>query len=51
MIILDWMDRETAADYAIRVILYNIIHLELAPGSEISSNKLSEALSLSHACS
>lgn len=47
MIILDWMDRENAADYAIRVILHNIIHLELAPGSEISSNKLSEALSLS----
>lgn len=47
MKILEWLPRESACDYATRVILYNIVHLELAPGSEISSNKLSETLSLS----
>lgn len=47
MKILEWLPRESACDYALRVILYNIVHLELAPGSEISSTKLSAALSLS----
>ena len=47
MTVLDWQPRESACEYAIRVILYNIVHLELAPGSEISSNRLSEVLSLS----
>ena len=47
MKILEWLPRESACDYARRVILYNIVHLELAPGCEISSTKLSAALSLS----
>lgn len=47
MKILEWLPRESACDFATRVILYNIVHLELAPGSEVSSSKLSETLSLS----
>lgn len=38
---------ENARTYAVRVLLYNIIHLELLPGSAVSENELSEALSLS----
>lgn len=38
---------ENARTYAVRVLLYNIIHLELLPGSTVSENELSEALSLS----
>jgi len=47
MTLLEWLPRESACDYALRVILHNIVHLELAPGSEVSSTKLSAALSLS----
>ena len=47
MRILDWQPRESACDYAARVILYNIVHLELAPGSEVSSTTLSEELNVS----
>jgi len=47
MKILEWLPRESACDYALRVILHNIIHLELMPGCEISSSKLAAALSLS----
>ncbi len=47
MKLLEWLPRESACDYALRVILYNIVHLELPPGSEVSSTKLSAALSLS----
>ena len=38
---------ETAKDYALRVLKENIISLELAPGSQISENELSAALSIS----
>lgn len=38
---------ENARTYAVKVLLYNIIHMELLPGSAISENELSEALSLS----
>lgn len=38
---------ETAKDYALRVLKENIITLELAPGSQISENELSAALSIS----
>jgi len=47
MKLLEWLPRESACDYALRVILHNIVHLELAPGCEVSSTKLSAALSLS----
>ena len=47
MIILERTSSEKARAYAIRVLLYNIIHLELPPGSAVSENELSEALSLS----
>lgn len=47
MKILEWLPRESACDYALRVLLHNIVNLELAPGSEVSSAKLAEALSLS----
>ena len=39
--------RETARDYAYRVIKDNIIRLELAPGSAISENELASELGLS----
>ena len=38
---------ENARTYAVKVLLYNIIHMELLPGSAVSENELSEALSLS----
>lgn len=47
MKILEGLPRESARDYALRVLLHNIIHLELAPGSEISSAKIAATLSLS----
>lgn len=47
MKILDRMTTETARAYAVRVLLYNIINLELTPGSAVSENELSSALSLS----
>lgn len=47
MKILEWLPRENASNYAIRVLLHNIVNLELAPGSEVSSAKLAEDLSLS----
>lgn len=40
---------ENARTYAVKVLLYNIIHMELLPGSAVSENELSEALSLSPA--
>lgn len=47
MNILNREPRENARTYAVRVLLYNIINLELAPGSAVSENELSAALSLS----
>lgn len=47
MKILDRVPSENARSYAVRVLLYNIIHLELFPGSSVSENELSAALSLS----
>lgn len=47
MKILDWKPRENARSYAIRVLLYNIVNLELPPGGAVSENELSTALSLS----
>ena len=45
MKILEWLPKESAYDYAYRVLLHNIVNLELTPGSEVSSNKLVDALS------
>jgi len=39
--------RETARDYAFRMLRRNIASLELAPGAMLSENELSEALGLS----
>ena len=47
MKILPRSSSENARAYAVKVLLYNIIHLELLPGSAVSENELSEALSLS----
>lgn len=47
MKILDRVPSENARTYAVRVLLYNIINLELPPGSAVSENELSTALSLS----
>lgn len=47
MKILDKIPYENARSYAIRVLMYNIINLELPPGSAVSENELSTALSLS----
>ena len=38
---------ENARSYAVWVLLYNIIHLELQPGTAVSENELSSTLSLS----
>ncbi|MGN1192662.1 MAG: GntR family transcriptional regulator [Dorea sp.] len=47
MKILDKLPYENARSYAIRVLMHNIISLELPPGSAVSENELSAALSLS----
>ena len=47
MIILEKERSENARSYAVRVLLYNIIHLELQPGTAVSENELSSTLSLS----
>ena len=41
------LPRETAKSYALRVLKENIVELELPPGSQISENELSAALSIS----
>lgn len=41
------LPRESARNYALRVLKENIVSLELPPGSQISENELSAALSVS----
>lgn len=47
MKLLDRAPGENARNFAIRVLLYNIINLELVPGSIVSENELSSGLNLS----
>ncbi|MGN0372039.1 MAG: GntR family transcriptional regulator [Enterocloster sp.] len=47
MKIFDRQPAENARTYAVRVLLYNIINLELAPGSAVSENELSAVMDLS----
>lgn len=47
MKLFDRTPGENARNYAIRVLLYNIINLELVPGSAVSENELSSTLNLS----
>lgn len=47
MVILERTAVENARGYAVRVLLYNIVHLDLKPGSVVSENELSSLLSLS----
>ena len=47
MHILERLPRETGRDYALRNIKHNIVHLELAPGSQISENELAVEMGLS----
>ena len=47
MVILQKERSENSRSYAVRVLLYNIIHPELQPGTAVSENELSTTLSLS----
>jgi len=47
MIVTERMPRETARDYALRMLTRNIASLELKPGAMLSENELSMALGLS----
>ena len=47
MKVLEKIPSENARSYAVRVLLFNIINLELPPGSSISENELSAELALS----
>ena len=47
MKILEWLPKESAYDYAYRVLLHNIVNLELPPGAGLSENELSIQLNLS----
>ena len=47
MVILKKLLSENARSYAVRVLLFNIINLELIPGSSVSENELSAELSVS----
>lgn len=47
MEILKRLTKETASEYALRVIQHNIISLELLPGSLVSENELAKELGIS----
>lgn len=47
MIVAPRLPRETARDYALRMLTHNIASLELKPGAMLSENELSSALGLS----
>lgn len=47
MRILERLPRESGRDYALRVLKDNIVHLDLAPGSQISENELAAEMGLS----
>ena len=47
MYIMERTGKETAREYAFRVIKYNIISLELAPGSMVSENELATEMGVS----
>lgn len=47
MVVTDQYEKESARDYAFRIIKQNIITLTLKPGSMISENELSEQLGIS----
>lgn len=47
MYILERSGKETAREYAYRVIKYNIISLELIPGSMVSENELADEMGIS----
>ncbi len=47
MHIMERTGKETAREYAFRVIKYNIISLELAPGSMVSENELAGEMGIS----
>jgi len=46
MDILEKHTKENARSYAVRVLMHNIISLELPPGSSVSENELSTILNL-----
>lgn len=47
MLLLDRHPRESARDYAIRVLRHNIVAMTLEPGAMVSENELSQAMGLS----
>ena len=47
MQVLERFSQENARSYALRVLTYNIIKLELEPGSAVSENELSSILNIS----
>ncbi len=47
MTILEWLPKESAYDYAYRVLLHNIVNLDLAPGSKVSLKELVDSFSVS----
>ncbi|MGB8452373.1 MAG: GntR family transcriptional regulator [Anaerocolumna sp.] len=47
MYIIERSGKETAREYAYRVIKYNIISLDLIPGSMVSENELAEEMGIS----
>lgn len=47
MEVLDKIKGESARDYVLRVLKYNILHINLKPGQNISENEIAEELSVS----
>lgn len=47
MQILERITKESARDYALRTLMYNIVNLELVPGSMMSEQEISRAIKLS----
>lgn len=47
MRLLEKHPKETARDYAVRVLRYNIISMDLEPGAMVSENELSQEMGLS----
>lgn len=47
MIVLERNNNESSGDYALRVMIYNIVNIELPPGTAISENEIASSLKLS----
>ena len=41
------LPKESAKDYVVRQLVYNIVHINLTPGQQLDSDEISELLNVS----